>query len=130
VDTQVAHVRAWVSESQVKRLAVGQRVPFVPYLPELARIEGRVVRLDTTGSRLLPHPLLGAHNGGALVATQNTRGVWELHETLYQVDLETQGVPGPATLVPGLLHVPTGAWDALQASARQLLTVLVRESGF
>jgi putative peptide zinc metalloprotease protein len=130
VDTRAAQVRAWVSESQVKRLAVGQQVDFVPFLPELPRIQGRVVRLDTTGSRLLPHPLLGAHNGGALVATQNTRGAWELHETLYQVDLETRGLAGPATLVPGLLHVPTDPLEALQASARQLLTVLVRESGF
>jgi len=130
VDTRAAQVRAWVSESQVKRLSVGQPVRFVPYLPELPAIEGRVVRLDTTGSRVLPHPMLAAHNGGALVAAQNTRGVWELHETLYQVDLETRGVPGPATLAAGQLHVPTGPVDALQAAARQLLTVLVRESGF
>jgi hypothetical protein len=31
---------------------------------------------------------------------------------------------------PGQVHVPTGAFDAVSASARQLLNVLVRESGF
>jgi hypothetical protein len=33
-------------------------------------------------------------------------------------------------LSPGVLHVPTGPLDAVTASVRQLLTVLVRESGF
>jgi putative peptide zinc metalloprotease protein len=130
VATRAAQVRAWVSESQVKRLHVGQQLQFVPQMPELPRIAGRVVRVDTTGSRLLPHQLLAAQHGGPLVATQNARGGWELHETLYQVDLDTGAAPPPAMLSPGVLHVPTGPLDAVTASVRQLLTVLVRESGF
>ena len=129
VDPSRGLVRAWVSESQVKRLAVGQQLQFVPHLPELAKVEGRVVRLDTTGSRLLPHPMLSAQNGGELVATQNAKGVWELRETLYQVDLQA-AAGAPNMVAAGLLHVPTGPLDALSASARQMLQVLVRESGF
>lgn len=130
VDTRAASVRAWVSESQVKRMARGQQLQFLPQTPELSRVEGRVVRVDTTGSRLLPHPLLSAHNGGPLLATQNARGAWELRETLYQVDVEIRGSAAPAMVAPGMLRVPTGPLEALAASARQLLSVLVRESGF
>ncbi|HZY19743.1 MAG TPA: HlyD family efflux transporter periplasmic adaptor subunit [Ramlibacter sp.] len=129
VGTGRAQVRAWVTGSQVRRLRAGDEVRFVPRLPEQPRVSGRVVRLDTTGSRLLPHPLLGGQHGGDLVASQNARGEWEMRETLYQVDIETDA-PAPPLLLPGRLHVPTGPLDALVASVRQLLTVLVRESGF
>ncbi|HYF20196.1 MAG TPA: HlyD family efflux transporter periplasmic adaptor subunit [Ramlibacter sp.] len=124
-----AQVRAWVSETQVRRLQVGEAVHFVPRLPELPRVAGRVARIDTTGSRLLPHQLLSGQHGGDLAASRNTRGEWELRETLYQVDIETDAAP-PARLVAGRLHVPTGPVDAVVASLRQFLTVLVRESGF
>jgi hypothetical protein len=123
-------VRAWVSESQVKRIVAGQTLRFAPQLPELPSLEGRVVRVDTTGSRLLPHPMLSAQNGGALVATQNARGAWELRQTVYEVDLDTAAGAAPAMVTAGQLHVPTGVLDAVTASARQLLNVLVRESGF
>ncbi len=130
VNSEKAQVRAWVSETQVKRLRVGSEVSFRPQLPELLQIDGRVVRVDTRGSRLLPHPLLGAHNGGDLAASQNGKGEWELRETLYQVDVELPGTPGPAMLQPGHLRVPTGPLEAVASSLRQFLTVLVRESGF
>jgi len=125
-----SRVRAWVSETQVKRIVAGQQVRFVPQVPELPWIEGHVVRVDRTGSRLLPHPLLAAANGGPLVSSANARGVQEVHETLYQVDLDAVGPLPAATISPGMLHVPTGPLDALAASVRKLLTVLVRESGF
>jgi putative peptide zinc metalloprotease protein len=130
VSARQAQVRAWVSESQVKRLALGQEVVFQPHLSEHPRVHGRVVRIDTTGSRLLPHPLLGVQHGGDLSSSQNGRGEWELRESLYQVDVQTGDEPAPQTLRTGQLHVPTGPLDAVGASARQLLTVLVRESGF
>lgn len=124
-----ALVRAWVTESQVRRLQAGQEVRFAPRLPELPGVDGTVVRVDTTGTRLLPHQLLSGQHGGELVASQNLRGEWELRQTVYQVDIAT-AAPAPARVAPGLLHVPTGPFDALGAALRQLLSVLVRESGF
>ncbi len=124
-----ALVRAWVTESQVRRLRAGQEVGFAPRLPEQPRVEGTVVRVDTTGTRLLPHQLLSGQHGGELVASQNPRGDWELRQTVYQVDIAT-AAPAPLRVAPGLLHVPTGPLDALGASLRQFLSVLVRESGF
>lgn len=129
VATGQGQVRAWVTETQVRRLSVGQSVRFVPRLPEHERISGRIVRLDRTGSRILPHPLLGSQHGGDLVASQNTRGEWEMRQALYQVDVETDA-PAPRRLLAGHLHVPTGPGEAVVASLRQFLTVLVRESGF
>lgn len=129
VDSRRARVRAWVSESQVKRLAPGDQLRFVPQMPELEAVSGRVVRIDRRGTRLLPHALLGAQHGGALAGAQNRDGQWELRETAYQVDLEVEGA-APQMLQPGWLQVPTGPLDAASASLRQMLTVLVRESGF
>ncbi len=129
VATGPAQVRAWVTGSQVRRLAVGQEVRFVPRLPEHGSVAGKVVRIDTTGSRVLPHQLLSGQHGGDLVAAQNARGEWEMREALYQVDIETRTRPAPM-LLAGHLHVPTGPVEAVVASMRQVLTVLVRESGF
>ncbi|WBY03779.1 HlyD family efflux transporter periplasmic adaptor subunit [Ramlibacter tataouinensis] len=129
VASERGQVRAWVTESQVRRLALGQLVHFTPRLPEQPRIGGRIVRIDTTGSRLLPHALLAGQHGGDLVTSQNARGEWEMRQALYQVDVETDS-PAPGRLLAGHLHVPTGPGEAVVASLRQFLTVLVRESGF
>ena len=131
VDERSALVRAWVSETQVRRLRVGDHVSFVPRRAEGPTLRGQVLRIDATGSRNLPHSLLDGRYGGDLAATQDARGEWKLQQTLYQVDIAPEGnIPGPATVVAGNLMVPTGVLDALAAASRQALTVLVRESGF
>jgi putative peptide zinc metalloprotease protein len=130
VDPRQSQVRAWVSESQVRRLAVGDEVSFVPRQPELAILQGKVVRIDPTGTRVLPHQLLDGRHGGDLAATQDAKGEWMLRETLYQVDVQGLDVPATRMVQGGRLVVPTGPWSAITASTRQLLNVLVRESGF
>ena len=129
VDPRQSQVRAWVSESQVRRLAVGDHVSFVPRQPDLGILEGRVVRIQT-GSRVLPHQLLDGRHGGDLAATQDARGEWMLRETLYQVDVQGIDLPETRMVQGDRLVVPTGPWSAVSASTRQLLNVLVRESGF
>lgn len=129
VDAQHSQVRAWVSETQVRRLAVGDTVSFVPRRPEEPILRGKVVRIDPTGSRVLPHPLLDGRHGGDLTATQDARGEWMLRETLYQVDVATDA-PAPVSVLAGRLVVPTGVLDALASATRHSLQVLVRESGF
>lgn len=130
VDSRQSQVRAWVSETQVRRLAVGDDVSFVPRQPELSILKGRVVRIDPTGSRVLPHQLLEGRHGGDVAATQDAKGEWMLRETLYQVDVQGIDLPATRMVQGGRLVVPTGAWSAIAASSRQLLNVLVRESGF
>jgi putative peptide zinc metalloprotease protein len=129
VDAQRSQVRAWVSETQVRRLSTGDEVSFVPRHIEDPIVRGKVVRLDPTGSRVLPHLLLEGRHGGDLTATQDAHGEWMLRETLYQVDVQTAVAP-PVAVEPGRLVVPTGVWDSLAAATRHSLTVLVRESGF
>ncbi|HET6827856.1 MAG TPA: HlyD family efflux transporter periplasmic adaptor subunit, partial [Ramlibacter sp.] len=129
VNAEQTQVRAWVSETQVRRLAVGDKVAFVPRLAEQPILRGQVVRIDTRGSRVLPHPLLDGRNGGDLAAQQNARGEWMLRETLYQVDVQVNG-SAPSSVGAGRMVVPTGAWDALAAATRHSITVLVRESSF
>lgn len=129
VNAEQTQVRAWVSEAQVRRLAVGDKVAFVPRLAEQPILRGQVVRIDTRGSRVLPHPLLDGRNGGDLAAQQNARGEWLLRETLYQVDVQING-GAPPSVGAGRLVVPTGVWDALAAATRHSITVLVRESSF
>jgi putative peptide zinc metalloprotease protein len=130
VDARHSQVRAWVSETQVRRLQVGDEVSFVPRQPELAILKGKVVRIDQTGSRVLPHQLLEGRHGGDLAATQDNKGEWMLRETLYQVDVQGIDVPATRMVQGGRLVVPTGPFSAIAASSRQLLNVLVRESGF
>lgn len=130
VDARQSQVRAWVSETQVRRLAVGDEVAFVPRQPELGILRGKVVRIDPTGSRVLPHQLLEGRHGGDLAAAQDAKGEWMLRETLYQVDVQGIDVPETRMVQGGRLVVPTGPWHAISAASRQMLTVLVRESSF
>ncbi|MBC5763287.1 HlyD family efflux transporter periplasmic adaptor subunit [Ramlibacter albus] len=129
VDSQRAQVRAWVSETQVRRLHVGDEVSFVPRHGEESIEKGRIVRIDTTGSRVLPHPLLEGRHGGDLTATADARGEWQLRETIYQVDVQLAG-PAPQQVEAGRLVVPTGVWESLASALRHGMTVLVRESSF
>jgi putative peptide zinc metalloprotease protein len=130
VDPRQSQVRAWVSETQVRRLAVGDDVSFIPRQLELPILRGKVARIDATGSRVLPHQLLEGRHGGDLAATQDAKGEWMLRETLYQVDVQGVDVPVTRMVQGGRLVVSTSPWSAIAASSRQLLTVLVRESGF
>lgn len=130
VDPGQSQVRAWVSETQVRRLAVGDDVAFVPRQLERAILRGKVVRIDPTGSRLLPHQLLEGRHGGDLAATQDAKGEWMLRETLYQVDVQGVDLSATRMVQGGRLVISTGPWSAISAASRQLLTVLVRESGF
>jgi putative peptide zinc metalloprotease protein len=129
VDPGRGLVRAWVYETQVKRLAPGERVAFIPNAPEAPIVRGRIVRVDGTGTRVLPHPLLDARFGGDLDAAQDARGEWTLRETLYQVDVQTEQA-APLAVQAGRLVVPTGPLDALASASRKALQVLVRESSF
>lgn len=130
VDPRQSQVRAWVSETQVRRLAIGDDVAFVPRQLERSILRGKVVRIDPTGSRVLPHQLLEGRHGGDLAATQDAKGEWTLRETLYQVDVQGVDLPATRMVQGGRLVVPTGPWSAISAASRQLLTMLVRESGF
>jgi hypothetical protein len=78
----------------------------------------------------LPHQLLEGRNGGDLAATQDAKGEWVLRETLYQVDVQGAELPATRLVQGGRLVVATGPWTAVSAATRQLLNVLVRESGF
>ena len=104
-------------------------VSFIPRRPEERIVRGKVVRIDSTGSRLLPHQLLEGRHGGDLTATQDSKGEWMLRETLYQIDVQTEAA-APMAVQPGRLVVPTGVLDSLAAATRHSLQVLVRESGF
>ena len=73
---------------------------------------------------------LRIRDGGDLAATQDARGEWMLRETLYQVDVQGDGVAATRMVQGGRLVVPTGPWSAIAASTQRLLNVLVRESGF
>jgi putative peptide zinc metalloprotease protein len=130
VDPRQSQVRAWVSETQVRRLAVGDDVSFIPRQLELPILRGKVARIDATGSRVLPHQLLEGRHGGDLAATQDAKGEWMLRETLYQVDVQGVDVPVTRMVQGGRMVLSTSPWSAIAASSRQLLTVLVRESGF
>jgi putative peptide zinc metalloprotease protein len=129
VDAHRSQVRAWVSESQVRRLSPGDEITFIPNGLESPRVRGKVVRIDSTGSRQLPHALLDVRHGGDLGAAQNARGEWLLKETLYQIDLELSQA-APARVQAGRVVVPTGPLDSLAAATRHAVQVLVRESGF
>lgn len=131
VDDSASQVEAYVGESQIGAIALGQSVRFYPEAPHLSVIDGSIVEIDTSTGHAVPHPLLASIHGGGIVATQAAKDALIAHETIYRVRiLGAVGEPGYGQVVRGSVRVEAD-WLAIGwAGIAHMASVLVRESGF
>ncbi len=122
--------RGYVSADPYARLRTGAQGVFIPNDISLLKSDARLTSIAVTVSDRIDIPQLTSLHGGAIAATASADGDPVPHAAYYQVvaivDNDTSNF---TQTVPGVLLLK-GTRQSLAASAwRQILKVLIRESG-
>ena len=131
VDSGASEIDAYLGESQVGAVKVGQAVRFYPAAPNLPVVDGLVAQVDPAAGQAIRHPLLASLHGGGIAATQAAKDTLVAHETIYRVRIHSDdGAPGYAQVVRGTVRIEANLLSIGWAGIAHVASVLVRESGF
>ena len=126
-----ATIEAYVSESRVESVQVGQEVKFIPSRMDAPSIRGVVKSIDRTGSRQVARGILASPHGGDIAAVLDRRGIAQAHEPVYRVLIEPMdGAPAIASIERGTVRIETDLVVVAQNFLWRAISLLVRESGF
>lgn len=130
VDVGESEIDAYVYESDLSRIAVGNSATFYPDGGFLSSLEARVTTIDRANTRLLPEAYLASRFGGAIPVRETPQGELVPERAVYRIVLTPEhGAEAPARVLRGRLVIK-GKAESLAARAwRSVLAVLVRESG-
>lgn len=130
VDVGESEIDAYVYESDLSRIAVGNTATFYPEGGFLSSLEARVTTIDRANTRLLPEAYLASRFGGAIPVRETPQGELVPERAVYRIVLTPEhGAEAPARVLRGRLVIK-GKAESLAARAwRSVLAVLVRESG-
>ena len=124
-------IEAYVSESRIESIHVGQEVRFIPSRPDAPTFNGRVKSMDTTGSKQLTRTILASPHGGEIAAVVDRRGLAQAQEPVYRVLIEPEGkVAELASIERGTVRIETDLALIAQNFVWRALSIVVRESGF
>ena len=126
-----AVIEAYVGESSIDTVHVGQEVNFVSSRAGAPSIKGVVKSIDTTGSKQVSRSLLVSPHGGDIPAVLNKRGGAEAQEPVYKVLIEPLGDVGTVPSIErGAARIETNLVVVAQNFMTRGLSILLRESGF
>lgn len=126
-----AAIEAYVSESNIEAVQVGQEVTFVSSRADTPSVRGVVKSIDTTGTKQISRPLLVSPHGGDIAAVLDRRGSAQAQDPVYRVLIEPIGDVGYLRSIErGTVRIETNLVLVAQNFASRALSILVRESGF
>ncbi len=126
-----ALIEAYVSESNIEAVQVGQEVKFISSRPDVASVRGVVRAIDTTGSKQISRLLLVSPHGGDIAAVLDRRGSAQAQDPVYRVLIDPLDDVGfLRTIERGTVRIETSLGLVAQNFASRALSILVRESGF
>ena len=126
-----AVIEAYVSESNIESVQVGQEVTFVSSRSGASSVHGVVKSIDTTGSKQIARPLLVTPHGGDIAAVLDRRGGAQAQDPVYRVLIDPAGDVGYLrTIERGTVRIETSLVLVAQNFVSRALSILVRESGF
>lgn len=130
VEPKNSVIDAYVAESQLRAVKVGQGVRFYPDIGNLPVITGTVQSVEPVSIKVVPHPLLSSTNGGPLPASKGERGTLVPHQAMYRVRIipAKEGV-FPA-VVRGSVRIQTGFFALAENFIARAIALAIRESGF
>jgi putative peptide zinc metalloprotease protein len=130
VDVGASEIDAYVYESDVQRIAVGNTATFYPDGGFLSSLEARVTAIDRDNTHSLPEAYLASRFGGAIPVRETPQGELVPERAVYRIVLApASGAEAPPRVLRGRLVIK-GRAESLAARAwRSVLAVLVRESG-
>lgn len=124
-------VDAYVQESDLARLSVGNWARFVPDAPGLPAMNLKVIEVDEDASRTLLDPELGAQAGGDILVRQTGQSLI-LERSMFRIRLQVQGDPGVVSTghIRGSLAILGWPRSLFGEFLRGFFTTVVRETGF
>ena len=124
-------INAYLGESQLGAVAVGQKVYFYPEAPSWPVVAGTVAEIDPAAGHAIAHPLLASLHGGGIPATQSGRDTIVAHESIYRVRIQASADAGGFDqVVRGTVRIETDWLLIGRAGLSHVFSVLLRESGF
>ena len=131
VDGKSILIEAYLGESQIGVVAVGQSVRFYPEHPDWPVMEGVIEKVDPAARHSIPHPLLASLHGGGIVATQLSKDLLVAHEAIYRVRISVDaGHADFSQVVRGAVRIQTNWLQISWAGIARVASVLMRESSF
>jgi len=130
VDTSAARVEAYVEESDLGRIAVGNEGVFVPADVAARRVRVKVVAIDAAAARALPDQELASVNGGAIAARVGPNDTMAPEIPVYKIVLAPVEDVALRNTVTGTVIIDGRAVSLAGLLWRRALGVFIRESGF
>ena len=128
VDPQGWQVDAYVTQDDVERLRPGAAASFLPD-NALRSIDARVIDIDTTPASRLSQPMLANRHGGPIAVTERAQDL-QPAAPRFRVRLQLDEPPPQLHETRGRARIEGERRSLLGAAVRDMLAVLVRESGF
>ncbi len=126
-----ATIEAYVSESNIEAVQLGQVVKFVSSRADAASVRGVVKSIDTTGTKQISRALLVSPHGGDIPAVLDRRGNAQAQVPVYRVLIEPVGDVGYLhSIERGTVRIETSLVLVAQNFASRAMSILLRESGF
>lgn len=126
-------VETWLPEESVARIQIGAEARFLNDAGTGAALHLRVQSIDRDATRVLTRPELAAQSGGHVLVRHNHDQLVP-EQAIYRVQLEVHnGQMTPEALTHswrGQISIDASSQAVAARYLRQLMTVLVRETGF
>jgi putative peptide zinc metalloprotease protein len=126
-----AGVEAFVTDSQIESIEVGQLVKFIPEVAGMSAVVGKVITIDTTASKQLSRNVLAAPFGGGIPAVVDKKGGATAQNAIYKVVIRPEtAFKSDDFIVRGTVRISTDLTLVAQNFLYRAASIFVRESGF
>jgi putative peptide zinc metalloprotease protein len=130
VDTSSAHIEAYANESDLERIAVGNKAIFVPADVSRPGVRVKVVAIDVAAARTLPDQELASLNGGAIAARVGPNDTMVPEIPVYKLILTPEDDIVLNNQVIGTVIINGRRVSLAGVLWRKAVGVVIRESGF
>jgi len=131
VSVGTAGVEAFVTDSQIEAVQVGQLVKFIPEVAGMSAVPGRVISIDKTASKQISRNILAGPYGGGLAAVIDRKTGPTAQNAVYKVLIRPEATFEPeGFMVRGTVRIDTDWTLVAQNFLFRAASIFVRESGF
>ena len=120
---------AFLSQSDLARIAVGDRARFYPEDNRLFPLRGAVTSIEATRVTMLPHPLLSAKHGGNISVLPDAPGLMP-RDAVFRVRIRLEQAADRIAVRRGSVTIDAAPRSWLIDAAKSVLVVFIREASF
>jgi putative peptide zinc metalloprotease protein len=130
VDASAARVEAYIEESDLERIALGNEAVFIPADIASPKVRLKVIAIDAAATRTLPDQELASVNGGAIAARVGPNDTIVPEIPVYKVVLSPAEDVVLRNPVTGTVVIDGRAVSPASLLWRRAVGIVIRESGF